>query len=317
MSKRTSRRKRKAPAYRRRKQPSPILHDSGEHVIPTPLLARLLPGFTLPDPEHEQRRIREYVEVQARDERVLHLEKVKTERIRSRALDVWDVHTTGDRYWVITNPTNLYSQEHFSSLDFTLSFHVGVTERVFARQAPSVPTEEGRKRASAWRTWQQAAETLDHADEAEEFQAIGVRCRDALLDFIAATATPEMVPLGQEPPKRADFPNWTEHLANTIAAGQSAEHVRQYLKTIAKEAWQLVSWLTHAQNATWADAQLDRQRHGACPHGIRCGRTTSRNRSPGALPSLLLLSTHRRLPLRHRRGSSAMRNVQLDHAPLT
>jgi hypothetical protein len=32
--------------------------------------------------------------------------------------------------------------------------------------------------------------------------------------------------------------------------------VRQYLKALAESSWQLVSWLTHAKNATWADARL-------------------------------------------------------------
>src|SRR5216684_4508046 len=251
------RKRRPKPRERaRRRWPSPLMHDSGKHVIPKPIAERLLPAFTLGGPEHEERQIRMYVEVQAAPAKVVHLEKVKTERLRTRGLDVWDVRTTDGRYWVITNPTNLYSQEDFPSLDFTLSFHVGVTKRVYSQQAPSAPTEEARKLASARRTWRQAAEALDHADEAEAFQAIGVRCRDALLDFIAATAKPGMVPEGQEAPKRGDFLQWVELVGNAIAPGQSAERVRQYLKTVAEETWQLIGWLTHAQNAMWADAQL-------------------------------------------------------------
>lgn len=241
---------------RARARPSPLLDDSGEHTIPTPLPDHVLSDFTLGSPEHEERRIREYVEVQAAPERVVHLEKLKSEQLRTRTLDAWDVRTDRNRYWVITNPTNLYSHEHFPSLDFTISVHVGITERVYPRQLPAVPTAQRRRLASAWRTWHQAAAALDEADEAEEFQSIGVRCRDTLLDLAEAMAHPEMVPPGQEPPQRDNFLDWSELVANTLARGSSAERVRQYLKAIADRTWRLVAWVTHDQNATWADAQL-------------------------------------------------------------
>jgi hypothetical protein len=109
---------------RRRARPSPLLEDSEEHVVPKPLADRVLTGLLVIRPEHEERQVRQYVEIQARPERVTHLEKIKTEHLRTRVMDVWDVRTTGDRYWVVTNPTNLYSQHDFPSVDFTLSFHV-------------------------------------------------------------------------------------------------------------------------------------------------------------------------------------------------
>jgi hypothetical protein len=225
-------------------------------VIPKPLSERILSQFIIARPEHEERAVREYVEVQARPEKVTHLEKIKTEHVRTRAIDVWDVRTTGDRYWVVTNPTNLYSQRDFPSVDFTLSFHVGLMERLFARQAGSRPETQQPRFAASWRRWEQATSALDRANEAEEFQAVGMRCRECLLDFIAATAQPEMVPDGQETPQRANFIAWSELIANTVARGGSVERVRQYLKAAAEQTWHLVGWLTHARNATWADGAL-------------------------------------------------------------
>ena len=32
-----------------------------------------------------------------------------------------------------------------------------------------------------WRRWEQAAETLEMAEEAEDFQAVGVKCRECLI----------------------------------------------------------------------------------------------------------------------------------------
>jgi hypothetical protein len=71
---------------------------------------------------------------QARDEKVLHLEKVASERIFDRQHDVWDVHTDKERWWVVTQPTNLYSQTLMPSLDYTLSFHIGLMARMAARR---------------------------------------------------------------------------------------------------------------------------------------------------------------------------------------
>ena len=62
--------------------------------------------------EQEAQGIKDYVEWQARgEEKVLHAEKIASERVFERDYDVWDVHTDKERWWVITNPTNLYSQK--------------------------------------------------------------------------------------------------------------------------------------------------------------------------------------------------------------
>ena len=44
--------------------------------------------------------------------------------------DIWDVHTDVDRWWVITEPMNLYSQDQFPNMDLALSFHVGLCLRI-------------------------------------------------------------------------------------------------------------------------------------------------------------------------------------------
>ena len=205
-------------------------------------------------PEIEGADVREYVEREAPEEKVEHLEKVRTERVFDRKLDVWDVHTTAERYWVITNPTNLYAQRLFPSADYTLSFHIGLTARIMAREGGR---PEGWERvSSAWRRWNQAAEALDHADEAEEFQAVGMRCRESLVALVKELADPEMVPSGAEAPKAADFIHWSELIANHVAPGSSSSNVRGYLKCVAKRTWQLVSWLTHATGAVRFDGAM-------------------------------------------------------------
>lgn len=206
--------------------------------------------------EHERRAIREYVELEAPEEKVTHLEKVTTERLFDRKLDAWDVWTDKDRYWVITNPTNLYLQSEFRSLDFAISFHVGLTARVMAGARPRVSEEEQRRFLAVWRQWTEAAEALDNADEAEHFQAVGMRCRECLLAFIRTVDKDDMLPSGRDAPKHSDFVAWAELIAERVAGGQHAERLRGYLKSVSKATWELVNWLTHATNAVRFDAQI-------------------------------------------------------------
>ncbi len=123
-------------------------------------------------------------------------------------------------------------------------------------RAPAVPDEQRDRLATAWRRWIQAAEALDRADEAEEFQAVGMRCRECLLAMARDIANDGMVPKEEEPPKGSDFIHWSALIANHIARGSSNSRIRSYLKATAKEAWELVAWLTHATNASRMDGEF-------------------------------------------------------------
>ena len=110
---------------------------AGECIIPPALPKRELHKLLFRQSDKEAQEIKEYVEWQAHgEENVLHAEKVASERIFGREHDVWDVHTDKERWWVVTGPTNLYSQTLMPSLDFTLSFHIGLMTRVAARRKP-------------------------------------------------------------------------------------------------------------------------------------------------------------------------------------
>jgi hypothetical protein len=225
----------------------------GEHTIPPQAAKHILGSFTLANPT-SKRAVSDYVETQARGERVLHAEKVKSEHILGSDHDCWDIHTNKDRYWVITSPSNLYSQHYFPSLDFTLSFHTCVTARIMARSRGAPDDAQKARLTPVWRRWEQAAETLDMAEEAEDFQAVGVKCRECLIQLVRSLAKPEMVPPGEDSPKRGNFISWSGLIANAIAGGASAEHVRGHLKATAKSAWELAAWLTHANGAARQDA---------------------------------------------------------------
>lgn len=238
---------------RKRAKPIPALED---HVIPPNMSSGAVSRFALSgEAEHEREHVRDYVEAEAHEE-VLHAERIKAERIFGREYEVWDVHTNENRWWVITAPTNLYSQEQFPSADYTLSLHVGLMARVMARQEPPVDGEEQERSAVAWRRWQQAEEALERGDEAEDFQAVGMRCRECLLEMVRGMADREMVPPGTEPPKAADFVGWSDLIVGHVVPAHGGDELRRHLRAVAKSAWQYVSWLTHATNAVRFDARI-------------------------------------------------------------
>lgn len=127
--------------------------------------------------------------------------------------------------------------------------------RVLARQHAGEAEEHGRF-IEAFRKWLEAGAEAQRAREAEDFQAVGMRCRESLL--AALHVLQESGHLASKPPdlKKADFTRWVEHIANTLVAGPSQKEIRGYIKAVSVAAWQLVSWLTHARNAVETDARL-------------------------------------------------------------
>jgi hypothetical protein len=201
--------------------------------------------------------VRAYVEDQAH-EQVIHLEKAASELVGPVRHDIWDVHCRDSRWWVITEPTNIYSQEDFKSRDVALTFHIGLSMRMSYLHDRRIPDDipAADLLSGSWRRWEQAFEAYDSGDEAENFQAVGVRLRECLISFIIETANDDLVPVGEVPPQGTNFRAWTELLANALASGESNAHLRSYLKKHAVETWEYVNWLTHAKNAIRPDADI-------------------------------------------------------------
>ena len=230
----------------------------GECFIPPRVPDEALNQFAFKRNDEEAQEIADYVEWQSRKdkEHVTFLEKVQTEFVFGQAHDCWNVHTNTSQWWVITGPTNLYSQALFPSLDYTLSFHIGLMARVSAAHKGTEDDRLADRMAAAFRRWEQAAEALDQSTESEEVQAVGMRCREGLLAFIRSASSPRMPPSGEESPQASNFIRWSELIAETVAQGRKNERIRSYLKGLAKESWQLVSWLTHAANASRDDGMI-------------------------------------------------------------
>lgn len=225
-----------------------------DYKIPGKISDSALEKAVLEQPEHNKRDIRRYVELEAKDEKVTHLEKIHTESILGKKHIVWDVRTNKSRYWVITNPTNLYDQTLFPSMDYTLSFHIGVTLRISAKQANKKPEQTIKMFGVPWRIWEKAAQNLDEAEEIEEFQAVGMTCRECLVALSKSLASSGLIkPSSVTPPKAGDFIQWVGLFADTITLGHSSKETRSYLKSLADSTWKLVNWMTHSKTITWFD----------------------------------------------------------------
>jgi predicted RNA-binding Zn-ribbon protein involved in translation (DUF1610 family) len=205
--------------------------------------------------EQERKRIHSYLSDQAPGEIVEFAQKVYSEQVHSVRHDIWDVHTNRTRWWVITNPTNLYSQDQFPNMDLALTFHIGLCLRIPVTDRQSLAELPVEPLLACWRTAKEASEALSRAEEVEDFQAIGMRCREALIT---------LVHVGQEliqrvdahvKPKKSDFRAWSEIIANTILPASTHQERRGLLKSSADSAWKFTNWLTHARTAHLNDAE--------------------------------------------------------------
>lgn len=202
----------------------------------------------------EMQAIVDYMNWQAPDLTVEFLQKVYAETILNHQHVVWDVHTNVDRWWVITNPTNLYSQVQFPNMDLAVTFHVGLCLRVPRSHRSKLSELPVEPLAACFRHMSEASDALGGAQEVSDFQTVGVRCREALLAFTSAAQI--VMPWAREnKPKQADFKAWIDHVCLVSLAGHTHEHRRHLLKTLLDEAWRFANWLTHAKGSTWYDAE--------------------------------------------------------------
>jgi len=115
--------------------------------------------------------------------------------------------------------------------------------------------EEADQFTQTLRRLHQAREALHAAAEAEDYQAIGMRCREALLTLVRECADIGRV-AEENRPKAGDFLAWIELVANESLRGPRADRLRGYVKAAARGTWELVQWLTHARSASRFDGEI-------------------------------------------------------------
>jgi len=203
----------------------------------------------------ERQSILDYMASQAPDEKVELVQKVYSERVLTVTHDLWDVHTEKGRWWVITSPKNLYSQKQFPNMDLALTFHMGLCTRISRSDWKSVGDSRVEPFMACWRAFEDAREAKDQAEEIEDFQAIGVRCREALISLVHLVQESIESADSSNRPKKSDFKAWVEVIASMVYPGESNKERRALLKSVTDSAWSFTNWLTHSRSVAFFDAE--------------------------------------------------------------
>lgn len=239
--------------------------------------------------------VREYMKWQAPDLTVEFVQKIYSENVLSQRHDVWDVHTNVDRWWVITAPTNLYSQAQFPNMDLALTFHVGLCLRIPRTDRSGVAEMPIEPFAECARYLQEASEAVTHAEEVADYQAIGVRCREALLAFTSVAQA--LIPwIGRdEKPQKANFKAWVEHVCNVTLAGEAQKERRKLLKSLLLSSWDFANWLTHTKSSKWHDAEAAAE---TCGHAVSIAISSVVQHTRGVPAACPACGSHRLSPER-------------------
>lgn len=190
-------------------------------------------------------------------------QKIYAETIVGHRHDVWDLHADDGRWWVVTNPTNLYSQEQFPSMDLVVTFHMGLCLRIPRAQKPSIDVSKLMPIASTFQQLEEVEASLNHADSLLGYRAVGVGCREALISFVQSLQDAGEWPNSDL--KRSDVKGWSKQILGIILIGSENEKRRRLLRSSINEAWDFSNWLAHTSSATWHDAEVA---HSSVSHAV-------------------------------------------------
>ena len=204
--------------------------------------------------EQEIEEVREYFEWQAPELEVTFMQKVYSEAVVNTSHDVWDFTPTRDAGGVITGGTNLYSQEQFPSMDLALTFHIGLILRMPRTEEQKEDDLRVLPFGPVFEKVAEAGTAVTQAQSTTEYQAVGVRCREALLELIGVAQ--DAAVWTDKPPQRANFREWTDVICNDLLPGDTNKERRGALKNALESAWTFSNWLTHSKSATWVDADM-------------------------------------------------------------
>lgn len=203
----------------------------------------------------DREEIRAYFDSQSPGDPAIHLEKAATENVAGIVHDIWDVHTESRRWWVVTNPTNLYPQDDFKSRDVVLTFHIGLAIRVSSQHRPPINELPAMLLDEPWDRWRRAVEAMSSAARPEDFQAVSLRLRECLVSLVEQLQDDTLVPAGDEVPKAASR-EWLGLFSARMAPGTAESRLRDYLRVLGERTWDLAQKVTHRRTAEHLDAEI-------------------------------------------------------------
>lgn len=178
---------------------------------------------------------------------------------------VWNVKTDAEGdWWVVEGeeiPMNLYPQSSFYfSADEVYSFHIGIMKRMLNSSKDYVPenfvkaiTLDGEIAPVLFRKLKSIATLIDSAEEVEDFQSIGVQCREVLIELGNAIYQPYMAG-EEEQPQKSNFKKKAELFVKFYLTDNENSDYRGYIKKLTEATWDYASKITHSQKATYYEA---------------------------------------------------------------
>jgi len=181
-------------------------------------------------------------------------------------VNVWNVKTKTEAFWVVegeTVPMNLYTQNgHYFAADEAYSFHMGITQRLTQRHQnefkhiiDEVPLDIDQVKSIS-RKLRMASEKLSIDLEPEEFQSIGLICRESLVDLSKefCERNPEIIK--EKDLKSSDFKGIANEFINFYIPGKNNSDLRNYSRKMVESAWSYNSIVVHSQNKTYPDVKI-------------------------------------------------------------
>lgn len=210
--------------------------------------------------------VAEYVENQSQGKcKVMSAKPEHTFNDLGVEVKVWNVKTDVDgAWWVVEGekvPMNLYPQSaYYFSADEVYSFHMGLMERMYAAHDEYQPeayvramTLDGEMAPVLFRKLKSIATLIDTAIEIEDFQAIGVQCREVLIELGNTIYSPDMAG-EEEQPQASNFKKKAELFVKFYLSGSENSDYRSYFKKLTEATWDYANKLTHSQTATFYEA---------------------------------------------------------------
>lgn len=210
--------------------------------------------------------IKEYVESQSKDKcKVLSAKPEHTFNDLGIEVCVWNVKTDTDGdWWVVegdTVPMNLYPQSaYYFGADEVYSFHMGLMERMQAAHEKYNPeafvrgiTLDTDITPQLFRKLKNVALLIDTAKEIEDFQSIGVQCREILIELGNYIYVPSMAG-ADEQPQESNFKKKAELFISFYLEGAENSDYRSIIKKLTESTWRYAAKITHASNTTFYEA---------------------------------------------------------------
>ena len=156
---------------------------------------------------------------------------------------------------------NLYLQDAlYLTADEVYSFHVGLMSRMMKAREEYI-SEDYIEAATLGieitpvllRKLRNTADKLENAKEIEDFQAIGVQCREILIELGNAIYMPGMEG-DEEQPQKSNFKKKAELFIKFYLNDSENSDYRSYIKKITEATWDYANKITHSQNTTIYEA---------------------------------------------------------------